>query len=85
MSFRFEAPLTWWMMSEGCVDQMLRVLGFKVVSLTRALHDCPIRNHAEECSTFVARPALRIACLARARGGHRLRSDRLTVPLHRPL
>jgi hypothetical protein len=27
------------MMLEGCIDQMLRVLGFKVVSLTRALPD----------------------------------------------
>jgi hypothetical protein len=42
------------MMSEGCIDQMLRVLGFKVVSLTRALHACPIRNHDEECTTFIA-------------------------------
>jgi hypothetical protein len=43
------------MMSEGCVDQMLRVLGFKVVSMTRAQHSCPIRNHFEECTTFIAR------------------------------
>jgi hypothetical protein len=28
--------ITWWTMSEGCVDKMLRVLGFKVVSLTGA-------------------------------------------------
>jgi SAM-dependent methyltransferase len=47
--------ITWWMMSEGCIDHMLKVLGFKVVSLTRAMHDCPIRKHAEECSTFIAR------------------------------
>jgi SAM-dependent methyltransferase len=47
--------ITWWLMSEGCVDQMLRVFGFEVVSLTRAMHDCPIRKHAEECTTFVAR------------------------------
>jgi SAM-dependent methyltransferase len=47
--------ITWWMMSEGCIDHMLRVLGFKIVSLTRAMHDCPIRKHAEECSTFIAR------------------------------
>jgi hypothetical protein len=48
-------PLTWWMMSEGCVDQMLRVLGFKVVAMTRAKHSCPIRDHSEECTTFIAR------------------------------
>lgn len=47
--------ITWWLMSEGCVDRMLRVLGFEVVSLTHAKHDCPIRKHSEECSTFIAR------------------------------
>jgi SAM-dependent methyltransferase len=47
--------ITWWLMSEGCVERMLGVLGFEVVALTRAKHDCPVRKHAEECSTFVAR------------------------------
>lgn len=74
-------PITWWMMSEGCVDQMLRVLGFKVVSLTRAQHDCPIRNHAERVLDLCGEASHRVARLAREPGGHRLRSERLTIPL----
>jgi len=52
-------PITWWMMSEGCVDRLLKLLGFEVVALTRARHHCPIRKRAEECSTFIARRSKR--------------------------
>ena len=47
-------PLSWWYMSEGCVERMLSVLGFGVKSKTRAAHNCVIRGRHEQCSTFVA-------------------------------
>jgi hypothetical protein len=50
-----EDALTWWVPSEGCIEQMLKVVGFEVVSRPRARHSCPIRNHSEQCTTFVAR------------------------------
>jgi SAM-dependent methyltransferase len=48
-------PLTWWAISEGCTESMLKVLGFDVVSKIRAKHHCLIRRHDEVCTAFVAR------------------------------
>lgn len=48
-------PLTWWGMSEGCIQRMLEVLGFEVTSRRRARHRCVVRGHEETCTTFVAR------------------------------
>ena len=51
---RLADPLSWWYMSEGCVERMLSVLGFSVKSKTRAAHNCVVRRRHETCSTFVA-------------------------------
>lgn len=48
-------PLTWWAISEGCMERMLEVLGFELVSRRRAEHYCTVRGHHETCTTFVAR------------------------------
>jgi hypothetical protein len=47
----------WWVFSEGCLREMLEVLGFKIESLTRQMHMCTGRDPAapEECLTIVAR------------------------------
>lgn len=50
-----EDPLTWWFMSEGCVEKMLGVLGFELQSKLRAKHYCVVRSRWEECTTFIAR------------------------------
>ncbi len=47
--------ITWWVASEGLVERMLNVLGFELHALTRAEHACPIRGHAEECTTYIGR------------------------------
>jgi SAM-dependent methyltransferase len=47
--------ITWWVASEGCVERMLKVLGFELHSLSRAVHACPIRGHGEECTTYIGR------------------------------
>jgi SAM-dependent methyltransferase len=52
---RRDDPLTWWFMSEGCVERMLGVLGFALERRTRARHRCVVRDRWEECTTFVAR------------------------------
>ena len=44
----------WWSMSEACVERMLAVLGFDVVSRTRAEHACPIRGDREACTALIA-------------------------------
>jgi methyltransferase family protein len=48
-------PITWWFMSEGCVERMLQVLGFELKSKRRADHHCVIRKRWESCTTFIAR------------------------------
>ena len=48
-------PITWWFMSEGCVERMLQVLGFRLSAKTRADHHCVIRKRREQCTTFIAR------------------------------
>ncbi len=48
-------PISWWFMSEGCVERMLEVLGFKLWAKTRAQHHCVIRKRWEECTTFIGR------------------------------
>jgi SAM-dependent methyltransferase len=52
-------PLSWWFMSEGCVERMLAVLGFELETKTRAPHFCTVRGRFEECTTFVAKRVAR--------------------------
>lgn len=47
-------PITWWLMSEGCISRMLGVLGFKIDSISRAHHYCYVRKRSEECTTYIA-------------------------------
>ena len=53
----FEPYGAWWVFSEGCLREMLEVLGFKIESSTRQMHMCTGRDPAspEECLTIVAR------------------------------
>ena len=47
----------WWVFSEGCLREMLEVLGFKIESLTRHMHMCTARDPSAKRSalTIVAR------------------------------
>jgi hypothetical protein len=44
----------WWSTSEICVERMLAVLGFDVVSRTRAEHAWPARGDREACMALIA-------------------------------
>lgn len=44
----------WWSMSEACVERMLAVLGFRMVSKTATEHACPERGDRESCTAMVA-------------------------------
>jgi SAM-dependent methyltransferase len=44
----------WWSMSEACVERMLGILGFRMVSKTRAEHACPDRGDWESCTAMIA-------------------------------
>ena len=48
-------PMTWWLMSDRCVERMLGVLGFETTSISRADHYCYVRERMEECTTYIAR------------------------------
>jgi SAM-dependent methyltransferase len=48
-------PLSWWLISEGCMKRMLEVVGFELVRKVRAQHRCVLRDHSETCTAFVAR------------------------------
>ena len=48
-------PMAWWGISEGCMTQMLGVLGFEVTTKVRAKHRCVLRGDSETCTAFVAR------------------------------
>jgi hypothetical protein len=50
-----EPEAAWWSLSEACVERMLAVLGFEVISRTRAEHACLIRGDRESCTASVAR------------------------------
>lgn len=52
---RHEDPRTWWILSEGCTERMLSVLGFEVTRKVRARHLCVVRGHREVCTAFLAR------------------------------
>lgn len=47
----------WWSMSEACVERMLAILGFELVSKTRAEHACPFRGDREFCTATIASKA----------------------------
>jgi len=50
-----EDALSWWWISESCMELMLAVLGFELVRKVRAEHLCVIRGRSESCTAFVAR------------------------------
>ncbi|MBD1896738.1 class I SAM-dependent methyltransferase [Trichocoleus sp. DQ-A3] len=47
--------ISWWLMSDSCVQQMLEVIGFEISSISKSKHFCKVRNHFEECTTYIAR------------------------------
>lgn len=49
----------WWSMSEACVERMLAILGFKLVSKSRAEHACPFRSDREFCTATIPSKARR--------------------------
>lgn len=49
----------WWSMSEACVERMMDVLGFKILSRTKALHACPARGDHESCTAMIFKRARR--------------------------
>lgn len=48
-------PLSWWYMSEGCVERMMGVLGFVLEQKATAPHRCTVRGRFEDCTTFLFR------------------------------
>jgi SAM-dependent methyltransferase len=48
-------PLSWWFMSEGCVERMMGVLGFVLEEKATSAHLCAIRHRFEDCTTFLFR------------------------------
>ncbi len=44
----------WWSLSDDCLERMLNVLGYEVVSRIRAEHKCVARGDREMCTATVA-------------------------------
>ncbi|MCU0788780.1 MAG: class I SAM-dependent methyltransferase [Verrucomicrobia bacterium] len=49
--------LAWWALSDACLKQMLRILGFEVVKVVKSMPRCLVkgREGQEECMSLVAR------------------------------
>jgi hypothetical protein len=47
----------WWTFSEGCIKQMLSVMGFEVIRTVKSAPRClvPGREGPESCTAFVSR------------------------------
>jgi len=47
----------WWVFSEGCIKQMLSVMGFEVIRTVKSAPQCLVRGRegSESCTTFVCR------------------------------
>jgi hypothetical protein len=45
----------WWMLSEGCIENFMAIIGFKLKRKYRAAHKCVAYSPArdEQCTTFV--------------------------------